>query len=82
MVSTKPTGILQQYIQSFDIAAQLLIKAAVSRGDKLISLDELYYLLGADTSAHRTSVLWGIRRSKDAGIICSTQVRGIYQVCA
>ena len=82
MVSTKPTGHHQQYIRSFDIATQLLIKAAVSRGDKLISLDELYYQLGADNKAHRTSVLWGIRRSKDAGIICSSQIRGIYQVCA
>ena len=82
MVSTKPTGECQLYIQSIDVAAQILIRAAASRGDKIISLDELYYLLGTDTPAQRNSVLWGIRRAKNAGIICSTQIRGIYQVSA
>ena len=68
------------YISAFDNSSRILIGALVAKGRKNITLCELYETLGADTAPKKTSVRWGVRRMKDANIICNTTKRGVYGV--
>lgn len=80
MVNVNTTGNLNEYVKAFDTASQVLIMAAVNRGDKFITLDSLYHLTGADNKATKCSVRWAIRKAKDSGIIGSTTIKGVYTV--
>ena len=80
MVNTNPTGHLNEFVKAFDIAAQVIIMASVNRGDKIITLDTLYHLTGADNKATKCSVRWAVRRAKDNGFIESSSVKGVYTV--
>ncbi len=76
MVNTTPTGELQLHIKSFVDATSLVIKASK---EEFITLKYLQNLLGANTSAEKNSVLWGVRHCNDAGIIGNTTERGVYK---
>lgn len=69
------------YVRAYDIAAQVLIRAMVNQDRKHIALCELYETLGAETKAEKTSVLWAVRRAKDAKLISKTERRSVYEVC-
>ena len=49
------------------------------RADR-IALHEIYDAIGAQTSAERNSVLWGVCEFKEKGFIKSTDIRGVYEV--
>jgi hypothetical protein len=69
------------FLRAFDIASQVLIRSMVNQGREYITLCELYATLGAETKAEKTSVRWGVRRAKDAGMIKKTGRRSVYEVC-
>ena len=65
---------------NFKIGAILVINGLIKNGREHITLCELYAMLGAETDAQKTGVRWGVRASKEAGIIISTERRGVYEV--
>jgi len=69
------------FLRSFDIAAQVLIRAMVNQGREYITLCELYNTLGAESKAEKTSVRWAVRRAKDIKILSKTERRSVYKVC-
>ena len=69
------------YVPAFDIAGQVLITAMVNQGRQYITLCELYSTLGAESKPEKTSVLWAVRRAKDAKMISKTGRRSVYEVC-
>ncbi len=69
------------YVPAFDIAGQVLIASLVNQGRQQIALCELYKTLGAESRAEKTSVLWAVRRAKDAKMISKTARRSVYEVC-
>ena len=58
-----------------------LISNLCERNRRLITLEEIYERVGAQTALEKNGVLWGVRDSKDALRIMSTSVRGTYRVC-
>jgi len=69
------------FLRSFDIAAQVLIRAMVNQGREYITLCELYNTLNAKSKAEKTSVRWAVRRAKDIKILSKTERRSVYKVC-
>ena len=65
---------------NFKIGAILVINGLIKNGREHITLCELYAMLGAETDAQKTGVRWGVRASKESGIIISTERRGVYEV--
>jgi|TARA_B100001094_G_scaffold253828_1_gene252380 hypothetical protein len=65
---------------NFKIGAVLVINGLVKSGREYITLCELYAMLGAESDAQKTGVRWGVRVSKESGIIISTERRGVYEV--
>lgn len=61
--------------------AKNLISNLCERNRILITLEEIYERVGAQTALEKNGVLWGVRDSKDALRIMSTPVRGTYRVC-
>ena len=61
--------------------AKNLISNLCERNRRLITLEEIYERVGAQTALEKNGVLWGVRDSKDALRIMSTSVRGTYRVC-
>ena len=58
-----------------------LISNLCERNRRLITLEEIYERVGAQTALEKNGVLWGVRDSKDALRIMTTSVRGTYRVC-
>ena len=65
---------------NFKIGAILVINGLVKSGREHITLCELYATLGAETSAQKNGVRWGVRLAKESGVIISTDRRSIYEV--
>ena len=80
MTTINYTGELASYNRDLDRATQLIIQARVAEGQHSIATRYLYDVLGAATPAAKTSVRWGIRACKNAGLIVHAGKRGVYNV--
>ena len=61
--------------------AKNLISNLCEKKRKLITLEEIYERVGAQTELEKNGVRYGVWESKDALKIRSTSQRGIYEVC-
>jgi len=66
--------------KNFEIFAIIRIHALVQMGRTYITLDELYQESGAVTKAQKTGIRWGVRSSKESGLIVKTKTNGLYEV--
>ena len=67
------------YCSAFDVATCVIINSLIFKGQKHISLEELYTFTNAVLSSERTSVRMAVRKAKAKGMLSKTKIKGIYQ---